>query len=98
MIVAVFQDVFAEPTLNAFMGLTHRHWAEARETLKGLLAADNAAASPLRTMPDAIIAMSGATMHLPAAIGDYTDFYSSVDHARNVGALVLVVLQSSTRF
>ena len=87
MVVVCLQDVFAEPTLNAFMGLTHRHWAEARETLKGLLAADNAA-SPLRTMPDAVVAMSAATMHLPAAIGDYTDFYSSVDHARNVGALI----------
>ena len=26
-------------------------------------------------------------MHLPAVIGDYTDFYSSIDHARNVGTM-----------
>ena len=26
-------------------------------------------------------------MHLPAAIGDYTDFYSSLDHATNVGTM-----------
>jgi 2-keto-4-pentenoate hydratase/2-oxohepta-3-ene-1,7-dioic acid hydratase in catechol pathway len=26
-------------------------------------------------------------MHLPAKIGDYTDFYSSIDHATNVGTM-----------
>ncbi len=26
-------------------------------------------------------------MHLPAAIGDYTDFYASMDHAKNVGIM-----------
>ena len=28
-----------------------------------------------------------ATMHLPAKIGDYTDFYSSIHHATNVGIM-----------
>jgi fumarylacetoacetase len=27
------------------------------------------------------------SMHLPAAIGDYTDFYASMDHAKNVGIM-----------
>ena len=31
--------------------------------------------------------MSEATMHLPADIGDYTDFYSSREHATNVGTM-----------
>ena len=31
--------------------------------------------------------MSESTMHLPARIGDYTDFYSSLDHATNVGTM-----------
>ena len=83
-VIAFFQNVFAESALNAFMGLSHMHWAETRETLKKLLSADNAG-SPLRTMPEAVVKMSRAKMHLPASIGDYTDFYSSVDHARNVG-------------
>jgi len=30
---------------------------------------------------------ASATMHLPVHIGDYTDFYSSEDHARNVGMM-----------
>lgn len=28
-----------------------------------------------------------AEMHLPAKIGDYTDFYSSIHHATNVGIM-----------
>lgn len=30
---------------------------------------------------------SDAQMHLPAKIGDYTDFYSSIHHATNVGKM-----------
>merc|ERR1712203_1303705 len=32
-------------------------------------------------------AQASATMHLPDTIGDYTDFYSSLDHATNVGTM-----------
>lgn len=35
----------------------------------------------------ALVPMSGVTMHLPADIGDYTDFYSSREHATNVGIM-----------
>lgn len=35
----------------------------------------------------ALLPQSGVTMHLPARIGDYTDFYSSLDHATNVGTM-----------
>eukprot|EP00814_Leptocylindrus_danicus_P009677 CAMPEP_0116013970 /NCGR_PEP_ID=MMETSP0321-20121206/6021_1 /TAXON_ID=163516 /ORGANISM="Leptocylindrus danicus var. danicus, Strain B650" /LENGTH=750 /DNA_ID=CAMNT_0003483577 /DNA_START=200 /DNA_END=2452 /DNA_ORIENTATION=+ len=35
----------------------------------------------------ALIPMTQVTMHLPAHIGDYTDFYSSKDHATNVGIM-----------
>jgi fumarylacetoacetase len=34
-----------------------------------------------------LVKMSDAKMHLPVQIGDYTDFYSSEDHARNVGMM-----------
>ena len=34
-----------------------------------------------------LVAQSDATMHLPVQVGDYTDFYSSEDHARNVGKM-----------
>lgn len=33
------------------------------------------------------VPQSEVEMHLPAAIGDYTDFYSSINHAKNVGTM-----------
>merc|ERR1712200_162648 len=33
------------------------------------------------------VEQSEATMHLPVKIGDYTDFYSSIHHATNVGTM-----------
>lgn len=33
------------------------------------------------------VAQKVAVMHLPAKIGDYTDFYSSIHHATNVGIM-----------
>src|SRR5262249_3126104 len=35
----------------------------------------------------ALLPLSAVTLHLPVAIGDYTDFYSSKEHARNVGIM-----------
>lgn len=35
----------------------------------------------------AIIPMKKVTMHLPVKVGDYTDFYSSIEHATNVGKM-----------
>ena len=36
---------------------------------------------------EALVPQARVTMHLPANIGDYTDFYSSLDHATNVGTM-----------
>jgi fumarylacetoacetase len=35
----------------------------------------------------ALVSMDEVALHLPVNIGDYTDFYSSEDHARNVGKM-----------
>jgi fumarylacetoacetase len=45
------------------------------------------AQSPLKETPQAFIKRQDATMHMPLAVGDYTDFYSSEEHATNVGKL-----------
>jgi fumarylacetoacetase len=42
----------------------------------------------IKPLPDrALIPMADAVMHMPAAIGDYTDFYASIYHATNVGKM-----------
>merc|ERR1719422_222674 len=87
-LLAHHQDVFTATTLNSLMGLTREHWAEARATITSLLSADN----PIIRDDDhlrniALVSQDQVKMHLPATIGDYTDFYSSLDHATNVGTM-----------
>merc|ERR1711942_189667 len=87
-LLAHHQDVFTATTLNSLMGLTREHWAEARATITSLLSADNPTIRDddhLRNI--ALVSQDQVKMHLPASIGDYTDFYSSLDHATNVGTM-----------
>ncbi|CAH1639014.1 unnamed protein product [Spodoptera littoralis] len=82
------QNVFKEEKLNGFMALTRPHWQEARATIQKLLDAANPTLqndSDLRQR--AFVKQSDAQMHVPAEIGDYTDFYSSLHHATNVGIM-----------
>jgi len=43
--------------------------------------------SPIKKNPSVLIPQSDVRMHLPVHIGDYTDFYSSIEHATNVGVM-----------
>ena len=80
--------MFAQPTLNAFMALSHQHWKEARATIKEFLSYTNPVLKDDKELKDkAFFNLSDVTMHLPADIGDYTDFYSSLDHAFNIGTM-----------
>ncbi|KAJ8712132.1 hypothetical protein PYW07_004974 [Mythimna separata] len=81
------QNVFKEKTLNAFMALTRPHWLEARTTLQKLLDASNPTLQTEDLKQRAFVKQSEAQMHVPADIGDYTDFYSSLHHATNVGIM-----------
>ena len=82
------QEVLRSHNLNQLMGLSHLHWAETRQTITHLLTSTTSTVRDdveLRTR--ALVPQSSVTMHLPADIGDYTDFYSSLDHATNVGTM-----------
>ena len=70
------------------MALGRPAWLEARSTLQRLLSSEDATLrdnAQLRSQ--ALIPQSSATMHLPAAIGDYTDFFCSREHATNCGVI-----------
>jgi len=82
------QNVFTESSLNSFMSLGKDCWKEARETLQFLLSCDNPVLrDDTKLRSRAFVNQDCATMHLPAEIGDYTDFYSSLEHATNVGVM-----------
>jgi fumarylacetoacetase len=69
-------------TLNAFLALG----AAPRRALRDRLSAILAAGSPDRAQAEPCLhAAADCVLHLPARIGDYTDFYVGIHHATNVG-------------
>ncbi|GFT06726.1 fumarylacetoacetase [Nephila pilipes] len=82
------QDVFSEESLNSFMSLGKDCWHEARKTLQSLLSSENPTLrDDANLRAKAFVPLDVVTMHLPAKIGDYTDFYSSEEHATNIGIM-----------
>ena len=82
------QRPFSQSSLNRFMSLGRVVWQDARRTLSDLLRHDTPTLrddEALRTQ--ALLPMDEVEMLLPAEIGDYTDFYSSREHATNVGTM-----------
>eukprot|EP00928_Gymnodinium_smaydae_P059597 TRINITY_DN4298_c0_g1_i5.p1 TRINITY_DN4298_c0_g1~~TRINITY_DN4298_c0_g1_i5.p1 ORF type:complete len:707 (-),score=73.38 TRINITY_DN4298_c0_g1_i5:148-2268(-) len=83
------RSVFQRPALNAFMALPRSAWRATRTRLTELLQADGD--DRLRRDVELVKAVlhrnTDVAMHLPAEIGDYTDFYSSREHATNVGIM-----------
>uniref|UniRef100_A0A0L8I083 Fumarylacetoacetase n=1 Tax=Octopus bimaculoides TaxID=37653 RepID=A0A0L8I083_OCTBM len=70
------------------MGMTRAAWCEARATLQKMLSASEATLKDdVGLRQKAFVPQNKAKMHLPARIGDYTDFYSSKNHAYNVGCM-----------
>ncbi|HLA14462.1 MAG TPA: fumarylacetoacetase [Gemmatimonadaceae bacterium] len=77
----------AGSTLNGVAQSSPESLSRFRARLSELLSGDPDAEG-IKPLPDrALIPMADAEMHLPAEIGDYTDFYASVYHATNVGKL-----------
>jgi len=79
---------FNEPSLNSFMKLGKTAWRSARKVVGDLLSSDNATLRDDQNLQSkCLVSMNEVQMHLPAQIGDYTDFYSSREHATNVGIM-----------
>ena len=80
--------VFSAPTLNPFMALGPKVWSRTRARISELLRHDNPELrdnDELRRL--ALVPMTQAKLHLPIAVAGYTDFYSSKEHATNVGVM-----------
>lgn len=77
-----------ETTLNALLALGRPDWGTLRARLSELLGADTCPPGALREkVGRCLVPRAGVTMHLPAKIGGYTDFYASIHHATNAGKL-----------
>ncbi|WP_455893900.1 fumarylacetoacetase [Pseudomonas palmensis] len=70
--------------LNAYFALGREARVALRERLLELLGADSPHQAALKP---ALYPVAECQLHLPARIGDYTDFYVGIEHAKNVGKL-----------
>ncbi len=73
--------------LNPLMALGPAAWTALRRHLTALLDAETAGPETPDRVSPFLLPIDEAEMQLPAEIGDYTDFYASIDHATRVGKL-----------
>lgn len=81
-------DMFMQDTLNDFISDGKKTWRLVRNRIGDIFDSNN---SKLRDNKEhreiVIFTMDEVEMQLPVLIGDYTDFYSSKEHATNVGKM-----------
>lgn len=78
------RSVLQQTTLNEFIRLGKSTTSAVRLKIQQALSDHK---SPLREIPALFHTPEDIVMHLPVSIGDYTDFYSSIEHATNVGKM-----------
>ncbi|MEO1514994.1 MAG: fumarylacetoacetase [Bacteroidota bacterium] len=78
------KKVLRQSTFNDFIAQGKEVTGKVRSKVQQLLSSSR---SPLKKQPKVFVDRHKAQMHLPIAVGDYTDFYSSIEHATNVGKM-----------
>ena len=76
--------VLERSDLNDFIALGKEITSKVRTDIQVWLQDDN---SVLANKPELFVLQTEAQMHMPVCVGDYTDFYSSIEHATNVGKM-----------
>lgn len=80
--------IFDTPVLNGYMALGKQVWTPTRQRIIQLLTEGNDELRANKALCNrCFFSQERVTMHLPVQVGDYTDFYSSREHATNVGTM-----------
>jgi fumarylacetoacetase len=74
----------SEPTLNRLMGMGPTAWSALRLALSRAL---REGAAQTQAWQGFLVPQAAAEFRVPAQVGDYTDFYTSIHHATTVGRL-----------
>jgi fumarylacetoacetase len=82
------EDACRGASLNALMALEPRIRGTLRHRLSHLLRAEGGFVTARNDAAHVFVRRADAEMLLPAAVGDYTDFYASLHHATNVGRML----------
>ena len=80
--------VFAATSLNPFMALGPKVWSTTRARISELLRTDHPELRDNQELRQrALVPMRDVKLHMPFTVAGYTDFYSSKEHATNVGVM-----------
>ncbi|WP_310993905.1 fumarylacetoacetase [Aequorivita marina] len=86
--IELTDDIFLQDTLNDFISDGRKTWRLVRNRIAEIFDKENA---QLRDNKDhrqhILFTLDEVEMQLPVQVGDYTDFYSSKEHATNVGTM-----------
>jgi fumarylacetoacetase len=82
------ETFFNQSTLNKFIESGKANWSKVRAELQNLLAEHNAELRDNQALRDQVFfKQADVKLHLPVHVPGYTDFYSSKEHATNVGCM-----------
>ena len=80
--------VFSQSSLNPFMALGPKAWSKTRARISELLRHDHPELRDNEELRQkALVPMRDVRLHMPFTVAGYTDFYSSKEHATNVGVM-----------
>lgn len=85
--LGIDEEIFGADKLNPLLSLGKNAVRKLRNRLSELLRDGNTALQNHSALNQMLISVSDLEMHMPVDIGDYTDFYSSEQHAVNVGTM-----------
>jgi fumarylacetoacetase len=86
--LSLAENVFKTNYLNTYLSLGKTVWTRVRNRVSELLRSDSQELQNNQEAIDKVLILSSdVEMQLPIQVGDYTDFYSSIEHATNVGTM-----------
>jgi fumarylacetoacetase len=81
------ENVFDRASINTYMALGPKVWSQTRAKISELLRHDVTTLRDAKLRDIALVRRDSATLHLPIEVTGFTDFYSSREHATNVGKM-----------
>ncbi|MGB5227509.1 MAG: fumarylacetoacetase [Eudoraea sp.] len=86
--IPLTDDIFLQDTLNDFISDGHKTWRLVRNRISEIFDITNPILEKNQEHRNIVLfTMDEIEMQLPVQIGDYTDFYSSKEHATNIGSM-----------
>jgi len=86
--IPLTDDIFMQDTLNDFISDGRKTWRLVRNRIADIFDANNSNLKDNAKDKEIVIfKMDDVEMLLPVQIGDYTDFFSSKEHATNTGTM-----------